>query len=88
MQVTTVKISYRRVFNLGNYESLALECTLEGSLEEADTEELDGLSGTEACANELFAQAKTIVKAQAMPVIKKRDDDLAAIKQSVPGGLE
>lgn len=77
MKLETVTISYQRVFNLGNYESLRLECTLEASADEGET--------AEDVATTLYVSAKAIVKEQAMPVIRKRDDEIAAIKASVPG---
>jgi outer membrane protein OmpA-like peptidoglycan-associated protein len=89
MKITTVTVSYQRIFNLGNFESLRLECTLEASLEDGDQSQIiDGDTTVNEITNELFAEAKAVVKAQAMPVIRKRDEDLQAIKQSVPGGLE
>lgn len=63
MNVTTVSITVKRKFNLGNYESVEFGVTVW-----ADFQADESLSdGTKA----LFAMANENVKAQAMPLLAK-----------------
>ncbi|MBD0388127.1 MAG: hypothetical protein ICV54_16860 [Nostoc sp. C3-bin3] len=61
MKFTTVSVSYSRKFNLGDYESLELGCSLWAQVE--DGEDADGITQF------LYQQAKTSVKQAAMPVL-------------------
>ncbi|MBE9038761.1 hypothetical protein [aff. Roholtiella sp. LEGE 12411] len=65
MKIGTVSISYSRKFNLGNYESLELSCSLWAQVE--DEEDADGV------VQFLYHQAKAAVKSAAMPVIKANE---------------
>ncbi len=62
MKITTVSISYSRKFNLGQYESLDLGCSLWAQVDEE--EDPDGV------VQFLYHQAKASVKNAAMPVLK------------------
>lgn len=63
MNVTTVSITVKRKFNLGNYESVELGATVW-----ADIEPADNLSD---CTKALWAMASENIKAQAMPLLAK-----------------
>lgn len=77
MKVTTVQVLYSRTFNLGSYNSAKFECGLAAEIEEGE----DGA----AVAALLYDVAKATVRAQAMPVLQKRQAEVDAIKSSVPG---
>jgi hypothetical protein len=62
MKITTVSISYSRKFNLGNYESIDLGCSLWAQVDEE--EEADRV------AEFLYLQAKASVKNAVIPVLK------------------
>ena len=62
MRVKTISITYERKFNLGDFNSLAVGTTLWADLDEAE----DSVEAT----RELFAQAKEMVKQQALPVLR------------------
>lgn len=76
MNVTTISVTYARTFNLGDYNSMRLEAAVSAELEVGDD--------PEQAQAALWAIAKDSVKAQAMPVLKKRDDEIAAIRSSLP----
>jgi hypothetical protein len=63
MKFTTVSVSYSRKFNLGNFESLDLGCSLWAQVE--DGEDADGITQF------LYHQAKASVKQAAMPVLNQ-----------------
>jgi predicted naringenin-chalcone synthase len=65
MKIGTVSISYSRKFNLGNYESIELGCSLWAQVE--DEEDAEGV------VQFLYHQAKAAVKSAAMPVIKANE---------------
>lgn len=62
MKITTVSITYSRKFNLGNFESIDLGCSLWAQVDEDE----DADRVTEF----LYLQAKTSVRNAAMPVLK------------------
>ena len=76
MKVTTISVTYARTFNLGDYNSMRLETAVSADLDESD----DPAQAQAA----LWAIAKDSVKAQAMPVLRKREDEIAAIRASLP----
>lgn len=76
MKVTTVQVLYSRTFNLGNFNSAKFECGLAAEIEEGESEA--------RVAELLYDVAKATVKTQAMPVLQKRQDEIDAIKASVP----
>ncbi|MEH1912787.1 hypothetical protein [Nostoc sp.] len=74
MKFTTVSVSYSRKFNLGDYESLELGCSLWAQVE--DGEDADGVTQF------LYLQAKTSVKLAAMPVLKASEFQITKAKFS------
>ncbi|QLE45603.1 hypothetical protein FD723_35655 (plasmid) [Nostoc sp. C052] len=74
MKFTTVSVSYSRKFNLGNFESLDLGCSLWAQVE--DGEDADGITQF------LYLQAKTSVKLAAMPVLKASEFQINKAKSS------
>ena len=72
MKIGTVSVSYSRKFNLGNYESLELGCSLWAQVE--DEEDADGV------VQFLYYQAKVAVKEAAMPVIKANEFQISKAK--------
>jgi hypothetical protein len=73
MKTTTVSISYSRKFNLGNYESIELGCSLWA--------QVDGDEDSEAVTQFLYLQAKQAVKEAAMPVLRDSEYRPAKLKQ-------
>jgi hypothetical protein len=67
VHIKTITVTYSRTFNLGNYNSARFEVTLGAELEEGD-------DPAEAEA-QLWAQAKEGIKAQALPVVRPRDEE-------------
>jgi hypothetical protein len=65
MKIGTVSISYSRKFNLGQFESIDISCSLWAQVEEE--EDADGV------VQFLYHQAKVAVKEAAMPVIKANE---------------
>ena len=63
MEIKTISVTYNRKFNLGDYESLELSCSLWGQIDPAEED-------AEGAAQFLFQQAKDSVKEAAIPVIK------------------
>jgi len=80
MRVASVSVTYARTFNLGDYNSARFEVAIA-----ADLDDDDDPATVEA---ELWQLAKASLKAQALPVLRKRDDEIAKIKASVPGLAE
>ncbi|OYE00690.1 hypothetical protein [Nostoc sp. 'Peltigera membranacea cyanobiont' 232] len=72
MKIGTVSVSYSRKFNLGNYESIELGCSLWAQVE--DEEDADGV------VQFLYHQAKASVKEAAMPVIKANEFQITKAK--------
>ncbi|WP_193200205.1 hypothetical protein [Nostoc sp. MG11] len=63
MEIKTISVTYHRKFNLGDYESLEIGCSLWGQID--PEEDADGATQF------LYQQAKASVKEAAMPVIKE-----------------
>lgn len=59
MQIKTISITYKRTFNLGNYESVTLACEQTAELEEGDD--------AEECILELSKSCKNAVKKNIPP---------------------
>ncbi|ACC85136.1 hypothetical protein [Nostoc punctiforme] len=72
MKIGTVSVSYSRKFNLGNYESIELGCSLWAQVE--DEEDASGV------VQFLYHQAKSAVKEAAMPVIKANEFQISKAK--------
>ncbi|MBD2451718.1 hypothetical protein H6G76_32290 [Nostoc sp. FACHB-152] len=62
MEIKTISVTYHRKFNLGDFESVELGCSLWGQI---DPEE-----DAEGATQFLFEQAKESVKKAAIPLIK------------------
>lgn len=63
MEIKTISVTYQRKFNLGDYESLEIGCSLWGQIDPEEDE--DG------CIEYLFEKAKTSVKQAAIPLLQK-----------------
>ncbi|MCC5654741.1 hypothetical protein LC609_34225 [Nostoc sp. XA013] len=74
MKFTTVSVSYSRKFNLGNFESLDLGCSLWAQVE--DGEDVDGITQF------FYHQAKSSVKQAAMPVLKASEFQINKAKST------
>lgn len=83
MRIVSVNVTYARTFNLGDYNSARFEVALSAELELAENAE-EGDEDERAALEQLWQLAKDSVKAQALPVIKKREDEVAAIRASLP----
>lgn len=70
MKVKTISVVYGRKFNLGNYESAEIACTMWADLDDGES--------PEEKTQELYGKAKDAVKAQALPVVKDRPNFRAA----------
>lgn len=79
MQIKTLSVTYARTFNLGDYNSARFEVAVAAEFEPGDE-----LAAVEA---ELWRVAKESLKAQALPVIRKRQEEIGAIRASLPEGL-
>lgn len=73
MEIKTISVTYERKFNLGDYESVEVGCSLWGQI---DPEE-DAQGATQF----LFEQAKASVKQAAMPLIKNSAYQMNKYKQ-------
>ncbi|MBE9054260.1 hypothetical protein IQ243_28490 [Nostocales cyanobacterium LEGE 11386] len=62
MEIKTISVTYQRKFNLGDYESVEVGCSLWGQID--PEEDADGATQF------LFEKAKASVKEAAMPLIK------------------
>lgn len=83
MRITTINVTYARTFNLGDYNSARFEVALSAELELAENAE-EGDEDERAALEQLWQLAKDAVKAQALPVLRKREDEVAAIRSSLP----
>ncbi|RCJ18458.1 hypothetical protein A6770_33010 [Nostoc minutum NIES-26] len=68
MEIKTISVTYQRKFNLGDYESLEIGCSLWGQI---DPEE-----DPEGATQFLYQQAKTAVKEAAKPVLKESNHQM------------
>lgn len=62
MEIKTISVTYHRKFNLGDFESVEVGCSLWGQID--PEEDADGATQF------LFEQAKESVKKAALPLIK------------------
>jgi hypothetical protein len=76
MKTTTVSTTYTRKFNLGNYESLELSCSLWAQVDEDED--------AETVVQFLYLQAKTQVKEAAKPVLDGYNYQGHKLKDSSP----
>jgi hypothetical protein len=80
MKITTISITYKRTFNLGEYNNLVVEESISADLEEGDTPE-----GVEA---QLWQLAKASCAATALPVVRPRQEALQASFDALPPNLQ
>ncbi|BAZ71006.1 hypothetical protein NIES4106_58030 (plasmid) [Fischerella sp. NIES-4106] len=73
MKTTTVSISYSRKFNLGDYESIELGCSLWAQVDEDED--------SQRVSEFLYLQAKQAVKQAAIPVLKGSEYQQIKLKQ-------
>ena len=73
MEIKTISVTYSRKFNLGDYESLELSCSLWGQIDPAEED-------AEGATQFLFQQAKASIKEAAMPVIKASSYQMNKVK--------
>ncbi len=79
MRIKTISATYGRKLNLDDWESMELACTLWADLDEGDDATL--------CLEELYRTAKAQVRAQALPVLAKRELRRRSVAQEVINGL-
>ena len=91
--VKTVSVTYGRKFNLdegdggfSKYESMELSATVWGQIEAEEDERLT-LGEVDAATEELFTIAKNAVKAQAIPVLSKRNEARERIKAELEASV-
>lgn len=72
MEIKTISVTYHRKFNLGDYESLELGCSLWAQI---DPEE-----DAEGATQFLYMQAKASVKEAAMPLLKTSTHQMSKAK--------
>lgn len=76
MQLKTVSVTYGRKFNLGDYNSATIDCSLWAELEEGEDEA--------AAMTALWEMAKNNVKAQAVPLVQKQTASVEQIFMGLP----
>lgn len=84
MRIVSVNVTYARTFNLGDYNSARFEVALAAELEYDDIDGLPDPEDEQEALAKLWQLAKETVKAQALPVLRKREDEVAAIRSSLP----
>jgi|GEM_PF-1618021 len=80
MKVKTVSFTYERKFNLGDYNSAAIGCTVWADVDEGDAEQMV----IEHCA----ATAKETVRLQAAPLFAKQSARVKEIFAGLPVELQ
>lgn len=76
MQLKTVSVTYGRKFNLGDYNSATVDCTLWADLEPGEDEA--------AAMTALWEMAKNNVKVQALPLVQKQTANVESIFMGLP----
>ncbi len=76
MNLKTVSVTYGRKFNLGDYNSATVDCTLWADLD-ADEDEAAAMTA-------LWEMAKNNVKAQALPLLQKQTASVENIFMGLP----
>jgi hypothetical protein len=76
VKLKTVSVTYGRKFNLGDYNSATVDCTLWADLDEGDNE-ADAMAA-------LWEMAKNNVKAQALPLVQKQSANVEQIFMGLP----
>jgi hypothetical protein len=72
MEIKTISVTYTRKFNLGDYESLELSCSLWGQIDKEED--------AEGATQFLFQQAKASLKEAALPVIQASIHQMNKVK--------
>ena len=80
MQLKTVSVTYGRKFNLGDYNSATIDCSLWAELEEGEDEA--------AAMTALWEMAKNNVKAQAIPLVTKQTANVEQIFMGLPVAVQ
>ena len=80
MRVKTVSFTYERKFNLGNYDSAAIGCTVWADVDDGEAEQLV----IEHCA----VTAKEAVRLQAVPLFAKQSARVKEIFAGLPVELQ
>ena len=78
--VKTVSVTYGRKFNLGDYNSAAIECMLWADV--SDDQDLDVAMAA------LWAMAKENVRAQALPLVNKSKAQVEQVFMGLPLELQ
>ena len=76
MDLKTVSVTYGRKFNLGDYNSATVDCTLWADLD-VDEDEAAAMTA-------LWEMAKNNVKAQALPLLQKNVANVESIFMGLP----
>lgn len=76
MNLKTVSVTYGRKFNLGDYNSATVDCTLWADLDEGEDEA--------AAMTALWEMAKNNVKAQALPLVARQTANIENIFMGLP----
>ena len=74
--VKTASVTYGRKFNLGDYNSATIDCTLWADV--SDDQDLD------AAMTALWAMAKENVRAQALPLVSKSKAQVEQVFMGLP----
>jgi len=80
VRVTKISLRYGRTVNLGNFESVKVECEIEAEIEEGD----DPASARKV----LHEQVKADVREQLLPLAKLRMEQVNEIISSLPADLQ
>lgn len=80
MKLKTVSVVYGRKFNLGDYNSAQIECTLWADLDEQEDEAV--------VMTALWEMAKNNVKAQALPLVAKNTASVEQIFMGLPVSVQ
>jgi hypothetical protein len=80
VRVTKISLRYGRTCNLGNFESVKVECEIEAELEEGDDQV--------AIRKTLHEQVKADVREQLLPLARVRMEQVAEIIQGLPADLQ
>lgn len=76
MKITEIVVSYKRTMNLGNFNNAVFEESISAELEDGDNET--------QCVADLWRHVKASIQAQALPVVRPRQEALDAAWNSLP----
>lgn len=80
MRIREITVSYSRTFNLGDYNSARFECAITAELDDDDNDN----EGEQEVLEDLRRIARESVQAQALPVLKRRNEEIDAIRAALP----